>query len=405
MPRTPTRLLTAVTAASLALAAVAVAAPGVASAVSRDRRQLAADVETLAADATAGRDNGTAGSAIARQYLVGELKELGAIGGNPAAGGDGAFLQPIPGGANVVGIVPGGALAHEYVVVGAHYDHLGSSCIMKVPGDTICNGATDNATGVAAVLSIGRDLARRPHPPRRSVVLAFWDREEDGLLGSGFFVQQPLVPLGDTVAYVNYDIQGANLLPTLRRTTFAIGAETGGRRLTSMVRRAARTSALRPKLVSAIFGQGRSDYVHFVGAQVPTVFFSDSTGPCYHTTQDEIDVVDFRKLERQARIGHRLVEQLVNGGRPAFAAGSPLATFADAVAIREVVHTAEPDLGRFSAADQATLLQFRDDLDAIVAAGAASFGADDVGTLLAGAATSVELLTRGPCDGFLRAGR
>ena len=98
-------------------------------------------------------------------------------------------------------------------------------------GDTICNGATDNAAGVAATLAIGRAIATQSTPPRRSVILAFWDREEDGLLGSQFYTQNPLVPLAATVGYVNFDIQGANLLPSLRNTTFAVAAETGGARL------------------------------------------------------------------------------------------------------------------------------------------------------------------------------
>src|SRR5205814_313651 len=119
--------------------------------------------------------------------------------------------------------------------VGAHYDHLGNGCRSSDPNDDICNGATDNAAGVANVLSIGREIAQRPGARRRSVILAFWDREEDGLLGSAFYVRNPLVPLAQTVGYVNYDIQGANLLPSLERDTFAIGAETGGARLQSLV--------------------------------------------------------------------------------------------------------------------------------------------------------------------------
>ena len=107
-----------------------------------------------------------------------------------------------------------------------------------VPGDHICNGATDNAAGVAEVLSIGREIAQRPKPPRRSVVLALWDREEDGLLGSRYYVQHPVRPLAQTVVYVNYDIQGANVLPSLDTDTFAIGSETGGPQLQSIVARA-----------------------------------------------------------------------------------------------------------------------------------------------------------------------
>jgi len=116
------------------------------------------------------------------------------------------------------------------------------------------------------------------------------------LLGSRFYVQQPLVPLEQTVAYVNLDIEGSNLLPSLRRMTFTIGAETGGERLTSMVADAIGPGPLDARQVSAIFGQGRSDYVNFTRAAIPRVFFSDATGPCYHTAQDDIDVVDFWKL-------------------------------------------------------------------------------------------------------------
>ena len=65
------------------------------------------------------------------------------------------------------------------------------------------------------------------------MILAAWDREEDDLGGSKYYVDHPLVPLAKTVAYVNFDIQGANLLPSLQNNSFAVGAETGGATLTS----------------------------------------------------------------------------------------------------------------------------------------------------------------------------
>src|SRR5829696_6396176 len=162
------------------------------------------DMVRLASDDTAGRNNGTPGSTLARQFLIDELKPI-SNGLNTAATGDAAYTQTMPNGTNVVAVIPGTDLANEYVVVGGHYDHLGSSCQSKEAGDTICNGATDNAAGVAAVLAIARSIAR--NPTRRSVIVAFWDREEDGLLGSLAYTQSPLVPLADTVGYVNFDIQ------------------------------------------------------------------------------------------------------------------------------------------------------------------------------------------------------
>ena len=124
-----------------------------------------------------------------------------------------------------MGVIEGTDLADEYVMVGAHYDHV-TSCEGFGPTDTICNGATDNATGVAAVLDIARSLARTPtrplghhrslgpgggRPPRRQPLRL-----------------EPAHPPRATVTYVNFDILGANLLPALRTTHFAIGAETGG---------------------------------------------------------------------------------------------------------------------------------------------------------------------------------
>src|SRR4029079_14048777 len=118
------------------------------------------------------------------------------------------------------------------------------------PADTICNGATDNAAGVAALLGVARAIKAQTPPPRRSIILAIWDREEDGLLGSQYYVQYPVVPLAKTTSYVNFDIQGSNLLPSLRNTTFAVASETGGTRFQDIVRAAAGEQSLDTSLFS-----------------------------------------------------------------------------------------------------------------------------------------------------------
>ena len=95
---------------------------------------------------------------------------------------------------NVIAVLEGeGPLANETVVIGAHYDHLGNVCGDVSPADNICNGATDNATGVAAALAVGRSIAAGPQP-RRSVVIALWDAEEDSLAGSAAYLASPAVP-------------------------------------------------------------------------------------------------------------------------------------------------------------------------------------------------------------------
>jgi hypothetical protein len=168
------------------------------------------------------------------------------------------------------------------------------------PEDDICNGATDNAAGTAAVLSIARALDALPTAPRRSIVIALWDAEEDGLAGSLYYVEHPLVPLAQTVAYVNLDLIGANLLPSVSDFSFAVGAETGGDVLRGMTAAAITPSWLQTQLVSYIFGQGRSDYRSCRQAGADRLFqrFYWSVLPHHRRRARQ---VDFRKLRAQIR--------------------------------------------------------------------------------------------------------
>lgn len=356
------------------------------------------DVAFLADDALLGRDNDTPGSTTAQNYLIEELKRIGAVGLSPGAG-DAAFKQVFPLGTNIIGMLPGTDLATEYVILGAHYDHV-TSCTLKQGGDTVCNGATDNAAGVAEVLTIARALTHVDR--RRSVVFAFWDREEDGLLGSAHYVTNPLVPLVDSTAYLNFDIQGNNLSPSIGDYSFAIGSETGGATLQGMLDTAIGAHSLQTRKFNAIFGQNRSDYVHFINNSVPTVFFSDATGPCYHTNMDEFEIVDFGKLEQQSRIALDLTIDLINTSSPPSYV-PPLATLAsyeDAVVLQEVLTAGVVDLALFGPTEQATIVAAKADVDAVVAAGPGAFGGGSVGTILLAALDVLAAVETLPCDGF-----
>jgi len=358
-------------------------------------------VEFLASDELAGRDNSTAGSRLAQDYLISQLQEFAQPLPGGAPGADG-FAFAFDGGTNLLALIPGGDLADQYVIVGAHYDHVGSSCTGSGPTDSICNGATDNATGVAAALDIGRSLASGTEPPRRSVIIALWDREEDGLLGSAAYLAAPPVPLTATVAYVNFDIQGANLSPALRGSTLVVGAETGGTNLVQAVQAASAASDLATVSFSLVFGQGRSDHANFVTAGVPSVFFTDASAPCYHTVGDDLSVVDFPKLEQQIALADALTHDLAAAEvAPSFDLGAPLATYDDALSMQQLLVPAEADFGRLSSADEAAAKQFLVDLTSIVDAGPDAFDETAIGTLLSGAASIVEALASGECDGFL----
>lgn len=359
-------------------------------------------VSFLASDRLAGRDNDTPESETAQKWLVRRLRRAGR-GLNPAGQKDEAFKQHFTfagqTGTNLLAVVRGRELPDEYVIVGGHYDHLdtrstasGHCSARGTPGGDVCNGATDNASGTALVLAIGRALRKRP--PRRSVVLALWDSEEDGLVGSLYYVNNPLVPLAKTVGYVNFDIQGSDLLPSLARTSFAVGAETGSS-LPPVVEAAVQAERLGTLPISYIFGQLRSDYASFVGKSVPTVFFSDSTNGCYHTTGDDLDVVDWTKLGKQGRIGLRTVMALGDTTTPpTFVPPNPaLASYADALTLQQVFATTIPaDLGLFSPADQQALVGVRDAIDQIVLDGPAAFDQADVATLLTTAIDGIDLI-------------
>ena len=357
-------------------------------------------VEALAADEMDGRDNQTPGSVLAQEYLIGQLSEFAEPVTDGASGAD-AYLQPFAEGANVLALIPGGDRADEYVILGAHYDHLGTQCRGSDPEDGICNGAGDNAAGVAAVLEVGRLLAADDEPPSRSVILAFWDAEEDGLLGAEAYVADPEVPLDSTIAYLNWDIQGVNLAPSVADVTIMVGAETGGPNLVAAAKAATSASSLQTVPFSLLFGQGRSDHAVFASAGVPTVFFTDANSGCYHTTQDDTDVIDFDKLGQQILTAEALTRDLVaTAAVPAFVAGTPPATFEDAESMLSIVSQGQEDLGLLPGYETAGD-QFLADLEAMVAAGPDAFDDQAVGTLLNGSVGLVEALASSECDGYL----
>jgi Peptidase family M28 len=357
-------------------------------------------VETLASDDLAGRDNGTPGSVAAQDFLIAQLSEF-AQPLVPGATGPDAYRQPFDVGTNVIGVIPGSDLADQYVIVGAHYDHLGSDCTGTSAADSVCNGATDNATGVATAIALGRSIAGG-QAPRRSVVIALWDAEEDGLFGSAAYLANPLVPLAQTVAYVNFDMQGTNISPSLRNSTVMVGAETGGSNLVNSARAATKASTLDTVELSLLFGQGRSDHANFANAGIPTVFFTDATPPCYHTVFDDISIVDYPKLQQQVATADALTRDLMNTDTlPTFTPDTPGATYDDAVAIHDLLLQAQPDFPRFSDADRVVSDQFVADLGVIVDAGPDAFDDAAVGRLLSGTIGIVELWATGQCEGFL----
>lgn len=357
-------------------------------------------VSALAADDVGGRDNLTPGSALAQEVLVDELSEFAKPLIDGATGPD-AFRRTFPEGTNIVAMIPGTDRADEFVILGAHYDHLGTACRATSPDDDVCNGAGDNAAGVATVLEVGRALADSDEPPSRTVILAFWDAKEDGLLGAEAYVADPEVPLERTIAYLNWDVQGVNLAPSVGDFTFMVGAETGGPDLFRAAMAATSASTLHTLPLSLGFGQDRSDHAVFAAAGVPTVFFTDVGSACYHTAHDEVAVVDFDKLWQQILTAEALARDLAGTEAvPTFVSDAPQASYDDAATMLELVREGQEDFSRLPGYE-AGAEQFLAELEAMADAGRDRFDDAAAGTLLSGSAALVDALTTGECDGFL----
>lgn len=343
----------------------------------------------LADDAQEGRNNLSPASGRVKQYLIERLQAF-AVGAAPGGG----FEQPFAAGTNLIARIPAAdPKVSETIVLGAHYDHLG------IDGAAVYNGATDNAAGVAAVLAVGRALANLPTPPPRPIILALWDAEEDGLLGSTAYTASPAVALADTVAYVNIDIAGSNPVVGWRRETFVIGRDTSDAFPSLLAGVGGDPLAL--QALGAIFGQGRSDYLPFLGARVPTLFFSDATGGCYHTVADDLGTVHVGKVLRTAWLIFRLVRALADTpARPTFRDQTPPVTFDDAVTLRAALERSLCDAtgSGVQATQQATIADWITQLDAIVARGPAAFTDVDLGTVGQIAVNGVSLLASLPCQ-------
>lgn len=195
-----------------------------------------AHVYFLADDLLEGRRAGERGSRIARQYIISRAREAGlkpfigesfeqpfeacAVQRLKRAGRyfvEPDSIQEIKKGvhrtlhlANVLAALPG-KKSNEIVVIGAHLDHEGM--YPDVEGDNIYNGADDNASGVSAVLQIMKAFAESGVQPERTVVFAFWDGEEMGLLGSRYFTQA-FPRMSDVKGYINFDMVGGNNRPS-----------------------------------------------------------------------------------------------------------------------------------------------------------------------------------------------
>jgi len=212
---------------------------------------------------------------------------------------------------NVVGILEGSdpVLKDEYIVLSAHMDHIGVG--RPVDGDSIMNGADDNASGTAAVIEAAEAFAMMNPRPKRSMIFLAVSGEEKGLWGSEYYSENPSVPITQIVADVNTDMIGRNWTDTI----VAIGKE-----FSDLGETLDRVNAEHPELnmtaIDDIWPEERfyyrSDHYNFAEKGVPVLFFFNGTHEDYHGVNDEIEKVDTDKATRIVKLMFYLSLEIAN---------------------------------------------------------------------------------------------
>ena len=282
-----------------------------------NRSSAEATINFLASDELQGREAGFHGSRVTSEYIVSLLKWMGV---SPLAD---SYFQPFDAYRkerqkkgrlevhpdsiaklkqevhqklsmrNVLGMIPG-KNTKEYVIVGAHFDHLGIDPALD--GDQIYNGADDNASGISAVLQIARAFLASGQQPERNVIFAFWDGEEKGLLGSKYFVQTcPF--LSQIKGYLNFDMIGRNNKPQQPKQVvyfYTAAHPVFGDWLKEDIRKYG--LQLEPDYRAWENPIGGSDNGSFAKVGIPIIWYHTDGHPDYHQPSDHADRLNWDKV-------------------------------------------------------------------------------------------------------------
>ena len=279
--------------------------------------ELQRHVDVLADDTFEGREGGTRGGHAAANYLADHLQRYGL----KPAGEAGSYFQGFGGNyRNLLGLLEGRdpELRHEIIVVGAHYDHVGygSPTNSYGPFGYIHNGADDNASGVAGLLEVMDAFQRLAEPPRRSILFAFWDGEEQGLLGSKHWTTAPTLPLDQVVLAINVDMIGR-----LRSGKL----EVYGARTAPGLRQLASRANQDPNLWLDFNWEmkANSDHYSFFARRIPVLMLHTGLHEDYHRPSDDAHKINAAGIQQVASLLFNLTRELAEQDYvPAFRARS-----------------------------------------------------------------------------------
>lgn len=209
---------------------------------------------------------------------------------------------------NVIGMLEGSdpLLKKEVIIIGAHYDHLGrggegSGSLAPSSGE-IHHGADDNASGTAGVLELARLFTTQNPKPRRTIVFMAFGGEEEGLLGSNYYVNHPVLPLANTVAMINMDMIGR--MKDRRLVIGGVGTAKEWRDIMAADTEKAFQLTLNED------GFGPSDHSSFYAKQIPVLFFWTGTHNDYHKPSDTFEKINYDDEALILKMVARIVNQL-----------------------------------------------------------------------------------------------
>jgi hypothetical protein len=255
-----------------------------------DSAQLLHDLRVLSADDMQGRRVDTAGGARARTYLLQRFKAagvapFGSAFEEPFAFTMGAGNTTTVHGVNVVGHIDGAKTPRRYIVISAHYDHLG------LQNGVVYDGADDNASGAAALVSVAAYVSA--HRTANSIIFAAFDGEEEGLRGAQAFVKAPPVPAGSIGMDLNMDMIGRDPNDKL----FVVGIHRQPR-LRPLVEQVAARAPVRLLIGHDTPGEkedwtDESDHYAFMQAHIPALYFGVEDFDQHHQPTDKYETMTF----------------------------------------------------------------------------------------------------------------
>jgi Zn-dependent M28 family amino/carboxypeptidase len=223
---------------------------------------------------------------------------------------------------NVIGIVEGSdpVLKNECIIYTAHFDHIGRS-----RSGEINNGADDNASGSMALLEVAEAFMKLKNKPLRTVIFAWVNGEEKGLLGSKYYADHPIIPMNKTLADFNLDMVGRSRMPSDTGTFvgFPLDVTNPGEiivytahessELTKLLDLSARESGIKVIDKGKDLEFGGSDHESFRAKGVPAMFFHSGIHGDLHNVGDDVERIDFDKMEKVSKmvflLGYKVANQ------------------------------------------------------------------------------------------------